>query len=207
MDGIGIVKRGAVKKLILIIITLLITINALVIQAQASLQVWPPKITIDIDNYDSKEEISFYIEARNPYRYPVNASTRVENPTPQAIKEGCTNIPDPSWFNVTPKTIYTLPGSTAKFKVSLNLPEKPLYYNESWETRITIFEDSSPKDAGGFMFKTEISVRIFVNTPPGEKASITKPLYFLIFIIIALLVTLLVFFYAKKLYSADQEEN
>jgi len=178
--------RGTVKKRLWVIILLIFLLQMLTTQAQASLQIWPGKLTISMPEGYPTEKISYNIEVINPYTYSVNASARVENPDIQQLTTNYSFIPDLSWVTVEPETLYLPANTSSSFKVFLDVPqsERSRYHNSSWETWVVISSDKPAGDSGGLVFQVELAVKLFIHTPPGESIPIVGISFFIIGVII-----------------------
>lgn len=155
-----------------------------------------------------KEVIKYKIQVTNPYSYDVNASARVENPAIGKLSDNYTFIPDLSWVKFVSETIYIPAGSSRFFELLIDIPddEKPWHYNESWEAWVVISSDRSGS-SGDFLFKIELAVKLFINTPPGEKATMIQNLYIILGIVVALIATSAAIFYVKKNKKSDYNKN
>lgn len=178
--------RGNVKKRLWASILLIILLQLLSTQAQASLQIWPGKLTITMPEGYPTERISYTIEVTNPYVYSVNASARVENPDMQQLSTNYSFIPDLSWVTVEPETLYLPANSSSSFQVFLDVPtnERTRYHNSSWETWVVISSDKSAGDSGGLIFQVELAVKLFIHTPPAENVPIVGISFFIIGVIV-----------------------
>ncbi len=178
--------RGNVKKRLWVSILLFFLLQMLTIQAQASLQIWPGKLTISMPEGYPTERISYNIEVTNPYAYSVNASARVENPDLQQLTTNYSFIPDLSWVTVEPETLYLPANTSGSFQVFLDVPknERSRYHNSSWETWVVISSDKSAGDSGGLVFQVELAVKLFIHTPPGENVPIVGISFFIIGVIV-----------------------
>jgi hypothetical protein len=179
--------RGNVKKIQWFIILAIFLLPLLISTAQASLQIWPGKLTISMPDGYPTERISYQIQVTNPYSYPVNASARVENPDVQQLTTNYSYIPDLSWVTVEPETLYLPANTSSSFKVFLDVPksERSSYYNTSWETWVVISSDKPAGDTGGLIFQVELAVKLFIRTPSGENA----PTAGIFFIILGVIIT------------------
>jgi hypothetical protein len=188
--------RGNVKKILWFVILLVFLLQILPSQAQASLQIWPGKLTISMPKGYPSERISYLIQVTNPYTYSVNASARVENPDMQQLTTNYSFIPDLSWITVEPETLYLPPNASSTFKVFFDVPknERSSYYNSSWETWVVISSDKPAGDTGGLVFQVELAVKLFIHTPPGENV----PTSGIFFILIGVIITSGVFYILLK---------
>lgn len=162
--------RGNVKKILWFVILLVFLLQLLTTQAQASLQIWPGKLTISMPEGYPTERISYLIEVTNPYMYSMNTSARVENPDMQQLTTNYSYIPDLSWITVEPETLYLPANTSSTFKVFLDVPksERSNYYNTSWETWVVISSDKPAGDTGGLIFEVELAVKLFIHTPSRQ---------------------------------------
>jgi hypothetical protein len=188
--------RGNVKKILWFVILLVFLLQLLTTQAQASLQIWPGKLTISMPEGYPTERISYLIEVTNPYTYSVNASARVENPDMQQLTTNYSNIPDLSWITVEPETLYLPANTSSTFKVFLDVPksERSNYYNTSWETWVVISSDKPAGDTGGLVFQVELAVKLFIHTPSQQNV----PTAGIFFILIGVIITSGVFYVLLK---------
>ena len=178
--------RGNVKKTLWFIILLVFLLSLLTSFAQASLEIWPGKLTISMPDGYPTERISYHIQVKNPYTYAVNASARVENPDVQQLTTNYSYIPDISWITVEPQILFLPANTSGAFEIFLDIPEseRSSYNNKNWETWIVISSDKSAGDAGGLVFQIEIAVKLFVHTPIAEKVPIATIFFILIGVII-----------------------
>lgn len=178
--------KGNVKKRLWLIILLVFLLQMLTTQTQASLQIWPGKLTISMPEGYPTERISYNIEVTNPYAYSVNASARVENPDIQQLTTNYSFIPDLTWVTVEPETLYLPANSSSSFKVYLDVPtsQRFRYHNSSWETWVVISSDTSAGESGGLVFQVELAVKLFIHTPSGENVPIMGIFLILIGVII-----------------------
>ena len=178
--------RGNVKKILWFIILLVFLLPLLTSQAQASLQIWPGKLTISMPEGYPTERISYQIQVTNPYTYSVNASARVENPDMQQLTTNYSYIPDLSWITVEPETLYLPANTSSTFQIFLDVPksERSSYHNSSWETWVVISSDKSAGDSGGLVFQVELAIKLFIHTPPEENVPTAGIFFILIGVII-----------------------
>jgi hypothetical protein len=196
-------ERGVVKKVTFVVFMLLLLIPFSTL-AEASLKIWPGKLTITMPEGYTKETITYFIEATNHYDYGVNASTRIENPAIQQLSKNYTYIPNLSWITITPESLYLPQNSTGKFKISIDIPEneKSLQYDKSWETWVIFSSSESEGNAGGAAIRVEIAVKLFINTPQDNKSIMVQSFYFILAFIIPIVVTCIAIFYSKKRHDA-----
>jgi hypothetical protein len=192
--------RGIVKKILWFIILLVVLLLVLTSTAQASLQIWPGKLTISMPEGYPTERISYQIQVTNPYIYSVNASARVENPDMQQLTSNYSYIPDLSWVTVEPETLYLSANTTSTFNVFLDIPksERSRYYNASWETWVVISSDKPAGDSGGLIFQVELAVKLFIHTPSEENVPTAGIFFIILGIITAGGVVLILLRYTKK---------
>jgi hypothetical protein len=176
-----------VKKIPWFIILLVFLLPLLTSQVQASLRIWPGKLTISMPEGYPTERVSYPIQVTNPYVYSVNVSARIVNPDAQQLTANYSYIPDLSWVTVEPETLF-LPANTSNtFKVYLEIPTnvQSRYYNTSWETWVVISSDRPAGESGGLIFQVDLAVKLFIQTPPGE----TVPTAGIFFIILGIVIT------------------
>ena len=192
--------RGNVKKIQWFIILPIFLLPLLTSQVQASLQIWPGKLTISMAEGYPTERISYQIQVTNPYTYSVNASARVENPAAQQFTTNYTYIPDISWVTVEPETLYLPANTSSSFQIFLDVPksERSSYYNTSWETWVVISSDKPAGDTGGLAFQVELAVKLFIHTPSGENAPTAGIFFIVLGVIIAGGVTVILLRYTRK---------
>ena len=188
------------KKILWFIILLVLLLSLLTSQTQASLQIWPGKLTISMPEGYPTERISYQIQVTNPYTYSVNASARVENPTTQQLTTNYTYIPDLSWVTVEPETLYLPANTSSSFQIFLDVPksERSSYYNASWETWVVISADKPVGGSGGLGFQVELAVKLLIHTPLGENAPAAGIFFIVLGVIIAGGVTVILLKYTRK---------
>jgi hypothetical protein len=201
--GMVIVERWVAKKTaITILIFLFLSINFFTpVQAVESLRVVPGKLTITMEGDYTKEAVTCFIYATNPWTYGVNASAKIQNPSTSDLSEGYTFIPDLSWITVKKGKIYIPPKATGKFEIVIDIPEnqKSLQYNKKWETWVSISNDEPENvSGGGVVFKISLAVKLFIHTPQGNNLVAAQPFYFIIVIVVPIAITCAVIFHSKK---------
>ena len=196
------------RKITVMFLVFLLLLVCFSVFVRGSIQIWPGKLTITMPEGYPKEVIKYKIQVTNPYSYDVNASARVENPAIGKLSDNYTFIPDLSWVKFVSETIYIPAGSSRFFELLIDIPddEKPWHYNESWEAWVVISSDRSGS-SGDFLFKIELAVKLFINTPPGEKATMIQNLYIILGIVVALIATSAAIFYVKKNKKSDYNKN
>lgn len=192
--------RGNVKKIQWFIILLIFLLPLLTSQVQASLQIWPGKLTISMPEGYPTERISYQIQVTNPYTYSVNASARVENPAAQQLTTNYMYIPDLSWVTVEPEILYLPANTSSSFQIFLDVPksERSSYYNTSWETWVVISSDKPAGDTGGLAFQVELAVKLFIHTPSGQNVPTAGIFFIILGVIIAGGVTVILLRYTRK---------
>jgi hypothetical protein len=196
-----IVKRWAAKKTVITILIFLFLLINFSTLAQASLQILPGKLTITMEGDYTKEAVTCYIYATNPWDYGVNGTARIQNPSTGDLSAGYTLIPDLSWITVKKEKIYIPPKATGKFEIIIDIPEdqKPSQYNKNWETWVSISNDEPGSiSGGGAEFKVEIAVRLFIHTPKGNNIVAAQPFYIFIVFVVPIVITCAIIFYSKK---------
>jgi hypothetical protein len=192
--------RGIVKKKPWFILFLALLFLLLASTTQASLQIWPGKLTISMPEGYPTERISYQIHVTNPQMYPVNASASVKNPDVQQLTANYSYIPDLSWVTVEPETLYIPANTTSTFDVFLNIPpsQQSSYYNESWETWVIISSETPSNDTGGLVFQVDLAVKLFIHTPIKENVPSVGIFFIVLGIITAGGVILILLRYTKK---------
>lgn len=207
-----IVERWVAKKTaIAILIFLFLSINfSTPVQAEASLKVVPGKLTITMEGDYTKEAVTCFIYATNPWTYGVNASAKIKNPSTSDLSEGYTFIPDLSWITVKKEKIYIPPKATGKFEIVIDIPEnkKSSQYNKKWETWISISNDE-PENVSdeGVVFKISLAVKLFIHTPQGTNLIAAQPLYFIIVFAVPIAITCTVIAYSKKRHTTENNKQ
>lgn len=192
--------RGNVKKTLWFMTLLVCLLSFLASCTQASLEIWPGKLTISMPEGYPTERISYLIQVTNPFPYAVNASARIEHPDAQQLDANYSYIPDLSWVTVEPEILFLPANTSGFFEVFLDIPESEQSnsFNNSWETLVVISSDRAAGDAGGLVFQVEIAVKLFIHTPLAEKVS-TAGIFFIFFgVIIASGVIYILLKYGRK---------
>ena len=187
------------KKTLWLITLLIFLLPLLSSVAQASLEIYPGKLTISMPEGYPTERISYKIQVTNPFPYAVNASTRIEHPSNQTISANYSHIPDLSWVTVEPEILFIPANTSGFFEVFLDIPENERQnsYHKSWETWVVIHSDQPAGEGGGIVININIAVKLFIHTPPAEKIPIAG-IFILIGVIIAGGVTVILLRNARK---------
>ena len=194
--------RDGLKKFTIIFLVALLIFSSSSIVVKSGFKIWPGKLTITMNEwYDQWEETKYNkIYVTNPYSHGINVSAQIDHPSYDAISDDYYLIPDLSWVKVYPKSQYLPPQSTKPFEISIIVPKnnQSNHFNESWETWVTFNSDLYPGGLSGMNFQVELSVKLFINTPEGEKTQTIY--YYLIFLIffILIMIALVVFYYIRK---------
>lgn len=166
--------------------------------SSGGISVWPPDVTINMNDVFPEEEIKFKIQVNSLYTHGINVSTRIENQIPYRLEENYTDVPDLSWIKITPN-IFNLSAKQSKIlEVTIDIPdkEKPLHYNERWEACIVVSEikDELP---GTTAITTELGIELFINTPMREKMQMSN-LFLLLFLVVGFMALAVYILYFKK---------
>lgn len=167
--------------------------------SSVAINIWPGIMTIDMPEGYPKEPISYKIEVTNKHSNDINVTAKARDVINASL--GFQNIPDLSWINIEPEILFVPGNSTKNFEVSIDIPdsEKPLHYNESWESRIIITSDPPKLNGGGLAFNVELAVKLYIHTPPEiEKPETTSNLYYLLILIILFISIVIVVFIFKR---------
>lgn len=162
--------------------------------------IWPGKLEITLSEGYQNEDIIHPIQVTNSLPRAINASAVVNNPANTSLTEGYSFIPNVSWIKIEPEILYVPANSSSLFQLIVEIPESevPLQYNKSWETWVTISSDEySGGVERGVYFKTELAVKIFIDTPSGEGKIQIQNLLLPFGIILAITVVLLSFFFLR----------
>lgn len=165
-----------------------------------SFKIWPGKLDIILSEGYQNKDIIHPIQVTNNLDRAINASAEVHDPANNSLTEGYSFIPNVSWIKILPEKLYVPAYSSSQFQLILEIPEDevPLQHNKSWETWVTISSDQYSGIERGIAFKVELSVKIFIQTPPGKMEKQIQNLYFFFGIFISLIIVLLVIYYIKK---------
>jgi len=194
-----------IKAIFLISLFLLGSFLALFSSSASSggISVWPPEVTVNINDKFPEKEIKFKIQVNNLYNNTINVSAKIENQIPYHLKENYTNVPDLSWIKITPN-LFNLSAKKSKvLEVTINVPdeERSLYYNKKWEACVVI---SEIKDKPS-LIATEYAIRIYIITPEKAELKINDILLFLIVVGSgALLIYSLYFIKEKKKFGNNK---
>ena len=154
-----------------------------------AINIWPGKMTIDMPDGYPEEPISYKISVTNEHKYGENVTAKLRDVI--NASEGFQNIPDLSWINIEPEILYVPGGKTKYFEVTIDIPdsEKPLHYNESWESRIIVSTIPPKLEGGGVTFKIELVVKLYINTPPEIiKPEPTPTIYYILVMVLVLII-------------------
>ena len=164
-------------------------------------KIWPGKLTITMNEwYDKWEETKYNkIYVTNPYSYGINVSAHINHPSVDAISDDYSRIPDLSWVQVIPESIYLPPQTTKPFEIVIEVPknEQSNHFNENWEIWVVFNSNLYPGGPGGMNFQVDLSVKLFINTPKGEVEK-SQYLPILLFFFISIITILILIFYTKK---------
>ena len=171
------------------------------IVVKGGFKIWPGKLTITMNEwYDQWKETKYNkIYVTNPYSYGINISVHIDHPSSDAISHDYYLIPNLSWVKVVPESVYLPPQSTQPFEISIVVPKnnQSNNFNENWETWVTFNSDLHPGGLSGMNFQVELSVKLFINTPVGEKIQ-TQYSYLILLILIIIALVVLYYFRKKK---------
>lgn len=185
--------------LLLILNTILLTSSS---HVTAGVQVSPAELRVEMNEgyppYTPKTDIRI----TNPYDTEIQVYAKAIRPWD--LRDGYIAIPNLSWINISPETFNVPAQSSHILDISIKIPEneKPIHYNESWETWIMIIP-SLPRALAGegvaVDFQTQYMVRILISTPPEEQKIETPQIFFIFLIgLIVFIVVSFVYFYVKK---------
>lgn len=150
--------------------------------AQAGVEVSPGKLTIDIRDDFSKENISYKITIKNPYKEDIRVMTKISKPFD--LTENFSKIPDLSWVKVKPDS-FVVPGkSSKKVEVFVNITddEKLDFYNKNWEVW-AIFIPKKTGSSGTTTLQTQLAVKLLILTPDGSSMDRSKSTFFIWYLV------------------------
>ena len=153
--------------------------------SSGGISVYPPDVTVVMRDVFPEKEIKFRIQVNNLYTHNINVSARMENQISYRLDANYTDIPDLSWVKITPN-VFNLSAKQSKFlEVTIDIPnkEKPLRYNERWETCIVISEIQDKSAA----ISTELAIEIYIKTPEKAQMQISSQ-FILLFIVVGFIV-------------------
>ena len=179
----------------MVVIFLLIILS----QSSIAIKIYPGTMTVRMPDGFPEEPISYKIQVSNENKNGVNVTAKVNNPV--NLTSGFSNIPDLSWIRIEPEILY-IPGKSFEFfEVIINIPKnkKPLYYDESWESKISVSTITPKPEEGTVNFKISLAVKLFIHTPPEEKVIQETPTLYYILILGGLFISIIavIIFLAK----------
>jgi len=167
--------------------------------SSVAIKIWPGIMTIEMPEGYPEGPISYKISVTNAHPNGVNVTAKARNV--KNLSLDFQNMPDLSWINIEPEILYVPGKSTKNFEVIIDIPdsEKPLHYNESWESRIIVSTDPPEPEGGGIVFKVELVVKLFIHTPVDiDKSETTSTLYYFIILVILFISIVSVYFIFKR---------
>ena len=199
------VGDGILRKVATIFILFLFLLGSISIfiptSVKAGFSIWPGKLNIKMPEGYPEEVIKYEIRVTNNNPYDINVSSEIKNPNAEELTDKYTPIPDLSWISITPEILCIPAKEHRYFTVSIDIPdsEKPLHYNEKWDVR-AIISDETPEKEGQVAIQVKLITKILINTPSKEmKWQIPQICIIIIGGIIALIATFaLIFPYVKK---------
>ena len=187
------------KKTIVFILTSLILFTSFSLTAQGGIKIWPGKLTIELNKWLDDKEIKHPIQITNPYSHGVNVTSKIANPSKNAMTKRYSAIPDTSWVVTSPDKLYISPKSSKNIEVIINIPEdqQKLYYDEKWETWVIITSDIPLDTGGGMNFELELAVKLYVITPKSELGD-SQYIFIILFLIFSIIILYTATSYIKK---------
>jgi len=168
----------------------------------------PAKLYISMPEGYPKRDIKYNIGITNTHSYDIEASVRVISPWYLKDKD-YVMIPDLSWVEVSPETIYIPAGSSAECGLTIDIPdeEKPLHYNKSWEVWILVSPRQIGEDIGGQIgigIQMQLVARVFINTPPEEmKVKVPQNIFILLGGFVGFIALVFIYFFVRKKKSIE----
>jgi hypothetical protein len=204
--------RDGLKKFIILFLTIILFFSIISNVAKGGFKIWPGKLTITMNEWFDKWEENKYnkIYITNPYSYSINVTVHVDHPSFEAISDGYSRIPDLSWVKVAPESLNLSPQSSEPVEIIIEVPkdEQSNHFNEKWETWVVFNSNLYPSGLGGMIFKLDLSVKLFINTPKSEfKGAQYLPILLFFFILVITVLIFTFYFKKKKGYLIKNNKN
>lgn len=169
------------------------------------ISIWPPKITVNIGNWNYQQNIHQKIEVNNLNSFDINVTATVANPFSYRITENYINIPELSWIKVVPETIFIPAQRTGYVEVYITIPEdeREKYFNQQWESWVIFSEVKDASEENPSLFLINLATKFFIISPKGESKSNVFVFPFLISILFSIGIGYIIF---KIAYSFKKQK-
>jgi hypothetical protein len=189
------------KFFVLILSMFIVLVFQTSIVHSGGISAWPAKLNIAITSDFPQNPIEYgKFQINNLNSYEINVSLKVDNPSLHRLDENYSFIPDLSWFKLNSTALNLKAQESKSVGISLDVPdeEKQDHYNEKWEVWVVASEVLDNGSAGSINIKTELAIRIFIDTPEKEIVGISSYVLVIIFLIIFSSIFIMVFLSLKR---------